>query len=320
MIKEIEDYFVKESFLREPPLYEDGPYGCLADLSPLEHLYGSIKKISDGEELSEIERQPLMSHFNMLDELRAEAHELLLKVINEQKTLRSLVESLVIYAENLPVGEYEKACGARGIAEALLAKGYNDYIPSAVKKEFSGRLDALKDRPLPEKKTAYIAPPSDETSENKPQNEHRTEEEPPTTDNPTNISATQGSPKEVIRKGDYLIFPSLEQQQYWAQLFVDFLRAHNKSQETLSTKLSNYVNRVFACFYHQWKKSNLLNTNPYNKAYTMFLVNDCGITGIAEKTYSNNVKRILDEAFEQNSSMQIEIESIVKKEVEQLTS
>ena len=52
----------------------------------------------------------------------------------------------------------------------------------------------------------------------------------------------------------------------------------------------------------------------------MFLVNDCGITGIAEKTYSNNVIRILDEAFEQNSSMQIEIESIVKKEVEQLTS
>lgn len=317
MINKIEEYFKKEMFLKEPVLSEEvnGPYACQADMSPLEHLYRSIQKISNGEDLSETERLPLKNHFIMFDELRAEAHELLSKVVDEQQTLRNLVERLVIYAENLPVGEYDKACGARCIADALLAKGYNDYIPSEVKREFSGRLDALKNRPLPQKKTAHIAPPSDETSVNKPQTEYSTEEERP---------KLRKNNKDT-RKGRYLIFPSLEQQQYWAQVFVDFLKAHNKSQESLSTEAANYINRTFACFHQQWKKHKLLNKNAFNKAYTLFLTNDCGIDGIAEKTYSNNVDKTLTKALEYEnrstaSTMLIKIEELVKKEAELFTT
>lgn len=158
-------------------------------------------------------------------------------------------------------------------------------------------------------------PNTEDTPINNTQTEHSTEEERP----------KLRKNKIDTRKGRYLIFSSLEQQQYWAQVFVDFLKAHNKSQESLSTEAANYINRTFACFHQQWEKHKLLNTDAHKKAYTLFLTNDCGIDGIAEKTYSNNVDKTLTKALEYEnrstaSTMLIKIEELVKKEAERFTT
>lgn len=64
----------------------------------------------------------------------------------------------------------------------------------------------------------------------------------------------------------------------------------------------------------------MLNDRAYGKAPSLFLFEDCAIKGAADKTHSNKIKTILDEAYKYEqanlkSNMMIEVEEIVNKNI-----
>jgi hypothetical protein len=115
-----------------------------------------------------------------------------------------------------------------------------------------------------------------------------------------------------------LLFRSEHDQAHWSQVFLDFLKEHNRASEQLTTSPDAYVNRALACFHKQWKKKGLLNDSAYDKAPSLFLFEDCAFSGVAERTYSNKVKEILAEAYRYEqanlkSNMMTEVEEAVEK-------
>lgn len=122
------------------------------------------------------------------------------------------------------------------------------------------------------------------------------------------------------RNPKHLLFKSEQEQAHWSKVFLDFLKEHNRASEQLTTSADAFVNRALACFHKQWKKRGLLNDRAYGKAPSLFLFEDCAIKGAADKTHSNKIKTILDEAYKYEqanlkSNMMIEVEEIVNKNI-----
>lgn len=115
-----------------------------------------------------------------------------------------------------------------------------------------------------------------------------------------------------------LLFNSEEEQKRWADIFVQFLKRHKSYSESLTTSPDNIINRALACFHEEWNKKGVLNANAHKKAPTLFLIEDCGIKGIEERTHSNRIQEILNRALEYEnnstkSNLKTEIEELVKE-------
>ena len=119
------------------------------------------------------------------------------------------------------------------------------------------------------------------------------------------------------RNPKHLFFKSEQEQAHWSKVFLDFLKEHNRASDELTTSASAFVNRALACFHKEWEKRGLLNDNAYDKAPTLFLIEDCAIKGVGETTHSNKVKEILAKAYRYEqanpkSNMMTEVEEVVK--------
>lgn len=138
-------------------------------------------------------------------------------------------------------------------------------------------------------------------------------------------SSEQGrkTPPEPEKKGEgkrgqkKILFRSEHEQAHWSQVFLDFLKEHNRASDELTTSASAFVNRALACFHKEWEKRGLLNDSAYYKAPTLFLIEDCAIKGVGETTHSNKVKEILAKAYRYEqanpkSNMMTEVEEVVK--------
>lgn len=128
------------------------------------------------------------------------------------------------------------------------------------------------------------------------------------------------SPEPKKRNPKSLLFKSEQEQVHWSKVFLDFLKEHNRASELLTTSADAFINRALACFHKQWGKRGLLNDRAYGKAPSLFLFEDCAIKGAADKTHSNKIKTILDEAYKYEqanlkSNMMIEVEEIVNKNI-----
>lgn len=125
------------------------------------------------------------------------------------------------------------------------------------------------------------------------------------------------SPEPKKRNPKSLLFKSEQEQVHWSRVFLDFLKEHNRASDELTTSASAFVNRALACFHKEWEKRGLLNDNAYDKAPTLFLIEDCAIKGVGETTHSNKVKEILAKAYRYEqanpkSNMMTEVEEVVK--------
>ena len=135
-------------------------------------------------------------------------------------------------------------------------------------------------------------------------------------------SSKDSAAEELVktRNPKHLLFKSEQEQAHWGKVFLDFLKEHNRASEQLTTSADAFVNRALACFHKQWEKRGLLNDRAYGKAPSLFLFEDCAIKGAADKTHSNKIKTILDEAYKYEqanlkSNMMIEVEEIVNKNI-----
>lgn len=111
------------------------------------------------EALSELDshyNNLLDSTFRAMNDLWENAEMPLMEYMREEKSIGTLVEELVIYAENEPTDSKENVLKSKGIAEAILFKSVADYIPSDVVKNIKDRCKTIMQRSVPEERPIFV--------------------------------------------------------------------------------------------------------------------------------------------------------------------
>lgn len=95
-----------------------------------------------------------------------------------------------------------------------------------------------------------------------------------------------------------------------ADIFVRFLRNHNRSSEEIDTSRKNFVNRAFVSFYHQWGKKGIVPKQPNGNACYRFLKNQCNLSFQVDiKTYGTFIKNLINDEKVDLTDMELRIES-----------
>lgn len=98
--------------------------------------------------------------------------------------------------------------------------------------------------------------------------------------------------------------------QEYADLFVHFLKNHNRSNEKIDTSRKNFVNRAFVSFYRQWKKDGVVQKQPNGNACYRFLKFDCKLSFQVDdiKTYGTFIKNLINDEEVDLTDMELRIE------------
>ena len=98
---------------------------------------------------------------------------------------------------------------------------------------------------------------------------------------------------------------------------MKFLTEHNRSNEEISTKEENYINRALARFIHFWKKEEGLLKSDYQKnAPSVFLIESCKLKGITLRTHGNLGTALMVRCFtekDRNDDLCLQVETFVNK-------
>lgn len=129
-------------------------------------------------------------------------------------------------------------------------------------------------------------------------------EENSTTERLNNVTRRKGG-----RKPEELFIDGKTQEH--ADIFVRFLRNHNRSSEEIDTSRKNFVNRAFVSFYHQWKKEGIVPKQPNGNACYRFLKFECELSFQVDdiKTYGTFIKNLINDEKVDLTDMELRIES-----------
>ena len=93
-----------------------------------------------------------------------------------------------------------------------------------------------------------------------------------------------------------ILFSNEQDTHKWAELFVQYLKSHHKSNIMIDSTGNNFVTRALLSFLREWKKHGIVNKNSIcGPACARFLLENCKLNiDVKQKAYEDHITKILN--------------------------
>lgn len=100
-----------------------------------------------------------------------------------------------------------------------------------------------------------------------------------------------------------ILFSNEQDTHKWAELFVQYLKSHHKSNIMIDSTGNNFVTRALLSFLREWKKHGIVNKNSIcGPACARFLQDKCDLSfDVKPKAYEDHITKILNGKAKQPS-------------------
>ena len=100
-----------------------------------------------------------------------------------------------------------------------------------------------------------------------------------------------------------ILFGNEQDTHKWAELFVQYLKSHHKSNIMIDSTGNNFVTRALLSFLREWQKHGIVNKNSIcGPACARFLQDKCNLSfDVKQKAYEDHITKILNGKAKQPS-------------------